>query len=211
MLTESGYTLSRGFYLLDFYLLKRLTLIMGLLSLITLSFVSLSLMFLFIDSLFVRFEIKTFFKALGFAVFGTYQVMSLLNFMGSLIAPNQVSWIGSVGLYLIFISLIFDPHSKLNLAFILPPILFILFGGHTLLALQAFLVSVSTFQLAYTTHHKDLIPFGVGFVLVAIGEFFLSLGENFLAASAIIFILASAYLFYWLWQYLVIRLPLLGK
>jgi len=76
------------------------------------------------------------------------------------------------------------------------------------LALQTALISAAVMQLAYTTKHKDLIPFGIGFVLITMGEFFKALGAEFLASGAILDIFASIALFFWLWQYLVIRFGL---
>ena len=89
------------------------------------------------------------------------------------------------------------------------------FREHSLLAIQASLVAVLVLRLAHVTKHNDLIPFGVGFVLIATGEFFYALKKqttlgNLQTAGDFLYIFASIVLFYWLWQYLVIRFNL-GK
>jgi len=173
--------------------------------------VSFALFWLHADALAIRIEIKTTLKALGFGILG---LASTLNFLNSWIEFDLGSltiWLISIAFYLILITFLLDPHSKLQLGIILAIIALFFLKNHQLLALQAALISAAVIQLSYTTKHKDLIPFGLGFVLVTIGEFFQGLGKEFAVSGAILYIFASISLFFWLWQYLVIRFNLKGS
>jgi len=180
-------------------------------SFLILGLVSFALFWLHADSLAIRIEIKTFLKAAGFGILG---IASTLNFLNPLFNfdLSQISiWLISSSLYLIFLAFILDPHSKLQLGFILAIIALFFLHKHVLLSLQAALISAAVLQLAYTTKHRDLIPFGMGFVLITIGEFFQVLGAEFGVSSAILYIFASISLFAWIWQYLIIRFNLSRK
>lgn len=173
--------------------------------------VSFALFWLHADSLVIRFEIKTFLRSLGFGVLG---LAFTLNFLSPLLEfgfPQIAIWLTSISFYLIFLSFILDPHSKLQAGLVIGIIALFFLQNHSLLSLQSALISISVLQLAYTIKHRDLIPFGLGFILITIGEFFQSLGEEFAASGAILYIFASISLFFWIWQYLVIRFNLSRK
>ena len=170
--------------------------------------ICLSLSWLFFDALRLRFEIKTFLRLLGFLMLG-------IGFGGILTSPSVLNtipfllWIKIVGLYAIFVSYAFDAHSKFQIALILGIVLLIFLKDHQALAVIAFLTALTVFQLAYSTKHRDLIPMGTGFILIAIAEFFRSIETMELAglslASAFLYIFASVSFFLWMWQYLIIR------
>ena len=109
-----------------------------------------------------------------------------------------------------------DSHSKLQFLAILAIISLFFLKGHILLSVQGALISTTTLALAKITKHNDLILFGLGFVLITIGKFFSYLENtlgvaNMALSASILYILAAITLFYWLWQYLVIRFNLAHK
>lgn len=169
------------------------------------------LFWLHADSLAIRFEVKIFLKVVGFGGLG---IAATLNFLNPFLEFDfsQISiWLTSISFYLIFLAFILDPHSKLQLGFILAIIALFFLKNHALLSLQGALITAAVLQLAYTTKHRDLIPLGIGFILIAIGEFFQAIGAEFVASGAILYIFASISLIFWIWQYLIIRFNLARK
>jgi hypothetical protein len=173
--------------------------------------VSFALFWLYADALAIRIEIKTTLKALGFGILGLASTLNFLNPWIEFDLSQLAIWLVSISFYLIFLAFILDPHSRLQLGLILAIIALFFLQNHALLSLQAALISAAVLQLAYTTKHKDLIPFGLGFVLVTIGEFFQTLGVEFVISGAILYLFASISLFFWIWQYLTIRFNLKVK
>jgi len=174
-----------------------------------------TLTWLFADALAIRIEPKTLFKTLTFALLTIAQALSLAQLFSSISLPQIVFWLQSIGLWLLFVAFILDSHSKLQFLAILAIVFLFLFRDHLLLAIQAALIAITVLQIAHTTKHNDLIPFGVGFVLIACAEFFYFLQrtknfEEIALAGDFLYVFASIALFYWLWQYLVIRFNL-GK
>lgn len=175
-----------------------------------------SLCFLFVDSLMVRIEMKTVLKALGFCLFG---IGSFLIFFDPFVTIDLslVSIILiSISLYAIFLSFIIDAYSKFQWGIIVAIIALLFLRGHDLLTLQAGLIALNMFQLAYTTKHRDIIPLCTGFVLITIAEFFYSLEtkagfKGLGTAGAFLYLFAGVALLFWLWSYLKIRFFNLGK
>lgn len=180
-------------------------------SVIFFAVICLSLSWLFFDALRLRFEIKTFLRLLGFLMLG-------IGFGGIVANPSVLNtiplllWVKIAGLYTIFVSCAFDAHSKFRITLVFGIILLAFLKDHSALAILALLIALNVFQLAYSTKHRDLIPMGTGFILIAIAEFFRSIETKELAglslASAFLYIFASASFFLWLWQYLIIRFNL---
>src|SRR3990167_499423 len=188
--------------------------IINLLSNFTTASVFAALFWLFTDALFLRFEIKIFLKAIAFGLLTTAIILNLLQLLTIANTPF-IFWLQSLGLWLLFASFILDSHSKLQFMAILAILILFFLKNHALLAVQASLVAATVLNLAHVTKHNDLIPFGVGFVLIACAEFFYFLErtknfEGIAQAGTFLYIFASITLFYWLWQYLVIRFNL-GK
>ena len=152
---------------------------------------------LFADTLFLRFDLKTFLKSLGFGMFGIFWI---LNINLGLIA----------GLLFIFIGFVLDPFSKLRPLTPLPIVFLLFLSDHLLLFVLGLLITISIFQLAYTTSHRDLMPLGVGFVLLSIGEYFYHLkGIEHLSelslAGSFLYLFASLIFLGWLWSYIGVR------
>ena len=169
-----------------------------------------------LDALAVRIEIKTLFKAVGFGLLAVGFALNLIGIFSGISLAGLPFWLQSLGLWLIFAAFILDPHSKLQFLAIVALVFLFFFREHSLLAIQASLVAVLVLRLAHVTKHNDLIPFGVGFVLIAAGEFFYALQKqtalgNLQTAGDFLYIFASIALFWWLWQYLVIRFNLVKK
>lgn len=165
---------------------------------------------LYLDALFLRFELKSFLKCLAFALLTTSFALNFASSAFKINFPIPSFWIQSTALYLMFASYIMDIHSKLQILTLLAIALIFFLKAHALLATQSFLVTVVILQLAYYTKHKDLIPLTTGFILMAIGEFFFYLEsskgiQNLSYAANFSYIFSSLVFFYWLWQYLVIR------
>jgi len=170
-----------------------------------------ALFWLFFDALRLRFEIKTFLKSVGFILLG-------IGFGGALIQQSAqdivpfLLWLKVLGFYLIFTAFAFDSHSKFQIGLIIGIIASFFFHDHAYLALMSFLITINIFQISYTTKHKDLTPFGAGFLLIFIAEFFRAVEStktgSLSFASAFLYFFASLALLYWLWQYLVIRFNL---
>ncbi len=160
---------------------------------------------IFGDALFVRFDFKTFIKFLGFLLLGISLVLNLLNLF------TLVSfWVMSTALVLLFIGFIIDPLS--NFKFIAPlPIVFLPFlSGHILLFVLGLATTVAIFQLAYTTSHRDLIPLGVSFTLISVGEYLYHLKDieqlkQLALAGSFLYLFASLILLGWVWSYLALR------
>lgn len=174
------------------------------------------LTWLFTDALLLKVEIKTTLKAVGTGLLTTALTLNLVSLVSPTPLPQLIFWIQSIGLLLLFIAFILDPHTKLQFLIILALVFLYFFREHSLLAIQASLVATLVLHLAHVTKHNDLIPFGVGFVLIAVGEFFYSLQKqtafgNLQTAGDFLYIFASIALFWWLWQYLVIRFNLARK
>lgn len=161
---------------------------------------------IFGDALFVRFDFRTFIKFLGFLLLGASFVLNILDNS----YPVLSFWLMATGLVLIFIGFIMDPLSTFK--FIAPlPIVFLPFlTGHILFFVLSILTTVGIFQLAYATKHQDLIPLGVGFTLVSVGEYFYHL-ENIVQlkhlalAGSFLYLFASLILLGWGWSYMALR------
>lgn len=158
------------------------------------------------DALFVRFDTKTFIKFLGFLLLGGALVLNLLNDS----YPILSFWMMSVGLVLLFIGFIIDPLSNLAFTAPLPIVFFPFLSGHILFFVLSLLVTVGIFQLAYTTKHRDLIPLGVSFTLIAVGEYFYHLQnieqlKQVALAGSFLYLFASLILLGWVWSYLALR------
>ena len=167
---------------------------------------------LFADALAIRIEIKTLFKTIACFMITIALALRVIQIFMPLM-PGLPLWLESLGLWLLFAAFILDSHTKLQFLAIVALVFLFLFREHSLLAIQASLVAVLVLRLAHVTKHNDLIPFGVGFVLMAVGEFFYTLKKqtmlgNLQTAGDFLYIFASIALFYWLWQYLVIRFNL---
>lgn len=142
-----------------------------------------------------------------------------LNFASHFLLPvsaDLIFWAHSTGLLLVTASFFFDPHSRLRAISILAIVAFLFAKDHLLLAIQSLLITILVLELAYTTKHRDLIPFGAGFLLATTAEFFYYLEnikgfENIALAGSFLYIFAAICLFYWLWGYLVIRFNLKKK
>lgn len=114
------------------------------------------------------------------------------------------------GFVLIFLGFTMDPLSTFK--FIAPlPIVFLPFlTGHILFFVLSILTTVGIFQLAYATKHQDLIPLGVGFTLISVGEYFYHL-ENIVQlkqlalAGSFLYLFASLILLCWGWSYMALR------
>lgn len=168
------------------------------------AFFALSL--LFGDALLLRFELKTFIKSLGFILLGTSSVINLINHDYTAISI----WMMAGALYLIYASLVLDPLSKLKYLLPLPLIFFFFLSGHMLLFAIGVITTIAVFQLAYTTQHRDFIPFGAGFILLSVGEYLYYLETtahlNYLSAGgSFLYLFASLVLLAWAWSYLAIR------
>lgn len=128
--------------------------------------------------------------------------------------PQLIFWLQNIGFFLIFISFILDSHSKLQFITVIAIVLLFFFKEHALLALESLLIAIVVLSIAKVTKHNDLIPFGIAYVLVSVGEFFYFLvaktnfGSGINVAGAFLYIFASVAFTYWLWQYLVIRFNL---
>ncbi len=167
---------------------------------------------LFGDSLLLRFDLKTFLKSLGFLLLTGASIINLFNHQ-----YTQISiWLFVAGFLLIFVGFIIDSHSILKLSFPIPLVLLFILRDHLLLFFLGGFIAASVFQLVYTTKHRDLIPLGVGFVLIAAGEYLYSLESmSKLApiadAGSFLYLLSCSVLLLWLWAYLALRVVYLFK
>lgn len=164
------------------------------------------MLFLFADSLFLRFELKTFLKSLGFVLLGSAALLSLFK-------PEMllIPWTTAGGFTLLFIAFIIDAHSRVRFLFPLPVLLIFFLHGHILFALLSLLTALAIFQLVYTTKHNDMIPLGIAFVLITVGEYFYNLQsveglKTIAVAGAFLYLFASGVLLFWIWTYLAIRM-----
>ena len=167
----------------------------------------------FIDTFALKIKVQSLFKTAGFLLLTIAFTLNLFQFIFPFTSPQSIIWLKSIGLWLIFAAFIFDEHSKLQFLTVIAIVFLMFIRGHELLALQAFLISITVLQIAYFTKHKDLVPFEVGIVLVTIAEFFYFLDETGAygitrTSGDFLYIFASIAFFYWLWQYLVIRFNL---
>lgn len=141
----------------------------------------------------------------------TFQIVQILTQFS---LPQLIFWLQNIGFFLIFVSFILDSHSKLQFITIIALVLLFFFKEHALLALESLVIAIVVISIAKVTKHNDLIPFGVAYVLVSIGEFFYFLaakanfGGGMNVAGAFLYIFAAVAFTYWLWQYLVIRFNL---
>ncbi len=161
---------------------------------------------LFGDALLVRFEFKTFLKSLAFFLFGCSLIMNWLKFSDSI----AIFWLMPIALCLLFIGYILDPLSRLRFILPLPAVFFPFLKGHILLFVLGLLTTLVIFQLAYTTKHRDLIPVGVGFSLLSIGEYFYHLEtidklSQLAKAGSFLYLFSALVLLGWVWSYLAIR------
>ncbi|OGH19833.1 MAG: hypothetical protein A3D74_02240 [Candidatus Levybacteria bacterium RIFCSPHIGHO2_02_FULL_37_13] len=179
-------------------------------ALLTFAAACFSLCWLFVDSLMLRIEMKTMLKALGFAGLG---IGSTLTFFDQSIPTSFLHvliWLTSISFFAIFLAFIADPQSKFQLGIIIAIVALPFLKDHDFLTLQAILIALSMLQLAYTTKHRDIIPLGIGFALIAIAEFFYSLKtkegfEGMETAGAFLYLFSAVALFSWVWSYLKIR------
>lgn len=160
---------------------------------------------IFGDALFVRFDLKSFLKFLGFFMLGGSLLLNLLNFY-----PSVALWIMSVALTLLFIGFIIDPLSRFKFIAPIPLVFFPFLSGHILLFILGILTTVGIFQLAYTTKHRDLIPLGVSFTLISAGEYLYHLEDidklkQLAVAGSFLYLFASLVLLVWAWSYLAMR------
>jgi len=152
---------------------------------------------IFGDALFVRFDLKTFIKFLGFLILGLSVILN--------------SWMMAVGFVLIFVGFIIDPLSKAKFIMPLPIVFFPFLTDHILFFVLSLITTVAVFQLAYVTKHQDFIPLGVGFTLISVGEYFYHLEnveqlKQLALAGSFLYLFASLILLGWGWSYLVLRL-----
>ena len=171
---------------------------------------------LFVDALAIRVEIKSLLKAIGFLLLTCAFVLNLVPTFSAVFQNQLTFWVQSLGLWFLFAAFILDSHSKLQFLIVAAIPVLIFLRSHSLLAAQTFLIAITIMQIAYHTKHKDLIPLITGFFLITIAEFFYSLEEqtmlgNLKTAADFLYIFASIVVFYWLWQYLVIRFNLQRK
>ncbi len=116
----------------------------------------------------------------------------------------------SAALSLLFIGFIIDPLSKLRILAPLPIVFFPFLSGHILLFILGLATTMAIFQLAYTTKHRDLIPLGVGFTLLSVGEYLYHLKDieqlkQLALAGSFLYLFASLILLGWVWSYLSLR------
>lgn len=158
------------------------------------------LVWLFTDALILRLEPKTALKACGF----------FLLFLG-LVIPVFSTLFTSLALLCVFLSFALDSHLWFSTPLLLSLIL--VFGVSRnftwLLTAQSMAVFISIFNLAYTTKHRDLIPFGLAFILTTIAFLFTALQpysrENFVTSQALLHLFAQLAFLYWWWSYVAIR------
>lgn len=175
-----------------------------------------SLFWIFADALTIRIEAKTLLKAAGFALLTIASIPIFPN--GNMTFPytDLTFYLAGIALWLIFISVMFDIHSKLQFLIISAVIATIFLKNHLLLATLSSLIAFTTLQIAYSKKHNDLIFFGIGFFIFAIADLFYYLANfptftNFQLAGSMLHVIASITLFAWLWQYLVVRYNLKRK
>ena len=174
------------------------------------SFFIVSLMFG--DALFARFNLKTFMKFLGFLLIGVTFILNLLHIS----YPVLIFWFMSAGLVLLFLGFILDPLSKLKFFAPLPLVFFPFLNDHILFFVLSLMITVGVFQLAYTTSHRDLIPLGVSFTLISVGEYLFHLKDieqlkQLAVAGSFLYLFASLILLGWAWSYIALRLIYLLK
>jgi len=161
---------------------------------------------IFGDALFVRFDFKTFIKFLGFFLLGISLVLNLISNS----YPIASFWMMSAALILLFIGFIIDPLSKFKFIAPIPIVFFPFLSGHILLFVLGLATTVAIFQLAYTTSHRDLIPLGVSFTLISVGEYLYHLKDieqlkQLALAGSFLYLFASLILLGWVWSYLALR------
>jgi len=170
------------------------------------------LFLLFADSLLLRFDLKTFLKALGFAMLSA---AAFFNFLSHGYIPITL-WVYVISFLFILFGFVFDPNSKLQLMAPLGAVAIFLLPGHLRLVILCVGIAGSIFQLIHSTKHQDLIPLGISFVLIAIGEYFYYVGQmdsmhTLAPAGAFLYIFASILLLFWLWSYVALRVLLMVK
>lgn len=178
--------------------------------------VSSSLTWLFADALFLRIEIKTTLKFLGFLLLTVAFAIQLVGLFSDINLPQLIIWIHSIALLLLFAAFNIDSHSRLQFLTILIIFILIFLDNHAMLSAQSFLIALVVLEIAKNTKHNDLIPFGIGFVLFAAAELFYSVEiragfQNISLGGHFLYIFGAIALFLWLWQYLVIRFNLAHK
>lgn len=162
---------------------------------------------IFGDALFVQFDFRAFIKFLGFLLLGVSLVLNILNNS----YPVLSSWMMAVGFVLIFVGFITDPLSTFKFIAPLPIVFFPFLTGHILFFVLSLLTTVGIFQLAYATKHQDLIPLGVGFTLISVGEYLYHFKDieqlkQLALAGSFLYLFASLVLIGWGWSYLALRL-----
>ncbi len=161
---------------------------------------------IFGDALFVRFDLKTFIKFLGFLLLGAAFVLNILNHS----LPVVSFWLIALALVLLFVGFIMDPLSKFKFLAPLPVVFLLFLSGHILLFVLSLLTTMAIFQLAYTTRHRDFIPLGVSFTLISVGEYLFHLEiidglKQLAVAGSFLYLFASLVLLAWVWSYLALR------
>lgn len=152
---------------------------------------------LFFDALIAVFDIKTCIKSLGFCILGLGWIFHL-------------PWLMSGALFLLFIAFALDPFSKMRFAIPLMIIFPFFISGHILAFVFSLMITFVILQLAYSTSHRDLIPLGVGFTLISVGEYLYHLKtiesiSQLSAAGSFLYLFASLILLGWVWLYLALR------
>lgn len=155
-------------------------------------------------SLIANFELKAFLKAAGLAILG---FAFFLNFLSHSFSQITV-WLLSISFFLISLATVTDKHSKLRLTIIINIFVFFFLKNHNLLFVQALLIAITTFQLIYTPNHRNLIPFGIGALLVTLGEYFYSFESSgnlmqIVPAGSFLYLFASLVIFAWILYYLI--------
>lgn len=169
-----------------------------------------ALAWLFFDVLFLRIEAGTLLKGIGFLFLGMSQATEVTRYFSTLPLPFVSIGIAALGLYSILVAYLFDAHSKLQFLVVIIIASLFLLKDHALLAAAAFVVSITVLHIAHYTKHKDLISLGIGFVLIAIGEFFYFLDatsqfNKIAVAGDFLYIFAAVNFGVWLWPYISIR------
>lgn len=180
---------------------------------ITAALISSALTWLFLDALFMRIEIKTLLKACGFLLLTIAFALKIAQPFSDINLSILATALHSIALLLLFAAFVADAHSSLQFLTILLIFILIFLDNHAMLAAQSFLIALVVLEIAKSTRHNDLIPFGVGFILFAAAELFYSLElragfQNISLGGHLLYIFGSIGLFWWLWSYLVIRFNL---
>lgn len=161
---------------------------------------------IFGDTLFLRFDLKTFLKSLGFFILSGAMFVTMVGDT----YQDILFWIMSAAFSMIFVGFVIDPLSRFRFLTPLPLLFFPFLKGHILLFVLASITTGAIFGLAYTMRHRDLIPLGVGFTLLAAGEYLYHLEtierlRQLGPSGSFLYLFAAVILLGWGWSYLVMR------